>query len=304
MQSLSSREKFGRISILLLTTLIWGFSFVAQSAAVAKVPPFTINAIRYVIGVLFLLPFVLYRKPVWSAEQIKAGVYCGIVLFIASSLQQAGMLYTSSGKAGLITTFYIVLVPLLSLFLGRKNRPVLWLACAIALCGLYFLSISGQFTINKGDLLIFVCAFFFSIHILLIDHYSPRVDNIAMSATQFAVAAILSGISALFTEHPTMEVILEAKWPILYLGVFSCGIAYTLQIVGQRGLNPAFASLILSLEAAFAVLGGFLFLGERMTPREILGCCLMFAAVILAQWPERDPHNPTKSVSSRERSSL
>lgn len=304
MRELSSREKFGHVCILLLTTLIWGFSFVAQSAAVEAVPPFTINAIRYLIGMLFLLPLVLYRKPRMSAEQIKSGLYCGIILFAASFLQQAGMQYTGSGKAGLITTFYIVLVPLLSLFLGRKNRLITWLACALALTGLYFLSVSGQITINKGDIMILGCAFFFSVHILLIDHYAVRVDNVTMSATQFGVAALLSGLASFISEQPGREAILQAKWPILYLGIFSCGIAYTLQIIGQRGLNPAFASLILSLESAFAVLGGFLLLEERMTSRELAGCCLMFAAVILAQLPERKKAPVSGSSATEERNSL
>ena len=288
MDHLNRKERLEKFAILLLTSIIWGLSFPMQTKSVQFVEPYTINAIRYPIGALSLLPLLLRRKVKWSSETFLAGLSCGFCLFLASSLQQVGMQYTSSGKAGFITTFYIVLVPIFSLFIGKKNRLLNWIAAFIAIYALYLLSVNEELgAVQQGDFLIFLCSIVFSIHILLIDYFSPKVDNIAMSSLQFLVAGILSSFLVLRFESPNWASIQQAAFPLFFLGVISCGVAYTLQIVGQRGLNPSVASLLLSLESVFALLFATLLLGERLSSRELLGCALMFGAVILSQLPDK-----------------
>ena len=207
---------------------------------------------------------------------------------LASNFQQFGIKYTTVGKAGFITACYIVLVPILGLFLKKKCSPFIWLAVAMSVAGLYLLCITDGFSIGKGDILVLICAVLFSFHILVIDYYSPKVDGVKLSCIQFLVCGILSGIPALIFEKPEMCAVLTAWQPILYAGVMSCGVAYTLQIIGQKNMNPTVASLILSLESCISVLAGWVILGQQLSAREITGCVIMFAAIILAQLPQKE----------------
>ncbi|MDE6830986.1 MAG: DMT family transporter, partial [Lachnospiraceae bacterium] len=225
--------------------------------------------------------------PSGRKELVLGGIACGVLLFGASSLQQLGIQYTTAGKAGFITACYIVIVPVLGVFLGKRIGWKVWLAVATALVGLYFLCITEKFTIGKGDVLIFVCAIVFSLHILVIDYFSPKVDGVKMSCIQFFVCGIVSLPFMFVLETPKVGAMLEGWMPLLYAGVLSCGVAYTLQIIGQKNVHPAIASLILSLESCFSVLAGWIVLGERLSAKESIGCVLMFAAIILAQLPER-----------------
>lgn len=287
---------------LLLTATIWGIAFVAQSVGMEYLGPFTFNSVRCLIGGAVLLPLIWVRekKAVWiqasdTAEQkrirkknlVSGGICCGLLLFLASNFQQFGIQYTTVGKAGFITACYIVIVPVLGLFLGKKCSPFLWAAVFLALTGLYLLCITDGFSIGLGDLLVLVCALLFSFHILVIDHFSPLADGVKMSCIQFFICGILSGIAALFTESLEVSALFDAWVPLLYAGVLSCGVAYTLQIVGQRGMNPTVASLILSLESCISVLAGWILLGQKLSSREIFGCAVMFAAIVLAQLPQK-----------------
>lgn len=287
--------------ILLLTATIWGIAFVAQSVGMDYVGGFTFNGVRSIIGGIVLLPviFILNRQkpPVSQTPEEKksarkilltGGIACGIVLCLASNFQQFGIKYTTVGKAGFITACYIVIVPIIGLFLRKKCSPYIWAAVVMALVGLYLLCITDGFSISKGDFLVMICAVLFSIHILVIDYFSPKVDGVKMSCIQFFVCGILCGIPALLLEHPQISSIFAAWQPILYAGVMSCGVAYTLQIVGQKNMNPTVASLILSLESCISVLAGWLILGQSMSLREILGCIIMFIAIILAQLPQKE----------------
>ena len=289
--------------LLLLTATIWGVAFVAQSVGMDHVGPFTFNAVRSIIGGIVLIPcifFLDHRKsdqkeelpsPQQQAEQtstlILGGVCCGILLALASSFQQMGIQYTTVGRAGFITACYIVIVPVIGLFLGKKCSKFIWAAVVMSLVGLYLLCITDGFSVGKGDLLVLVCAFLFSVHILVIDYFSPKVDGVKLSCIQFLTCGILSGIPALLFEHPELSSILAAWQPILYAGVMSCGVAYTLQIIGQKNMNPTVASLILSLESCISVLAGWILLGQQLSAKEILGCVIMFAAIILAQLPQK-----------------
>ncbi len=290
------KEQMRNSLLLLLTAAIWGVAFVAQSVGMDYVGPFTFNGVRSLIGGIVLLPLVLgarRKEPASGAGAsdkktlLLGGVLCGAVLFAASSLQQIGIQYTTVGKAGFITACYIVIVPLLGLFFGKRCGLLTWLAVALALVGLYLLCITETLSVGKGDLLMLGCALLFSVHILVIDFFSPRVDGVAMSCIQFFVCALLSAVPMLAGERPQLSAILAAWAPVLYAGVLSCGVAYTLQIVGQKGMNPTVASLILSLESCISVLAGWLILGQRLSGREIFGCLVMFGAIVLAQLPQK-----------------
>ncbi len=220
-------------------------------------------------------------------DLVTGGIACGLLLFAASSLQQIGIQYTTAGKAGFITAFYIVIVPVFGIFLKKKIGWKVWLAVVIALAGLYFLCITEHFTVGKGDALIFLCALVFSLHILVIDYFSPKVDGVKMSCIQFFVCGLASMPFMFAMETPRIGAMIDGWMPLLYAGVLSCGVAYTLQIIGQKNVNPAVASLILSLESCFSVLAGWAVLGEKLSVRESAGCVLMFAAIILAQLPEK-----------------
>ena len=215
------------------------------------------------------------------------GICCGLALCVAANLQQVGIMYTTVGKAGFITALYILIVPIFGLFFRKKVRPLLWVCVAIAVVGLYLLCMSETLTIAKGDLYVFACAIVFAIHILVIDHFAPHVDGVKMSCIQFFVTAVLSGILMLIYEEPNWADISAAWLSIGYAGVLSCGVAYTLQIVAQKHTQPVVASLLLSLESVVAVIAGIILLKEMPTLKEGIGCVLMFAAIILAQLPEK-----------------
>lgn len=288
--------------LLLLTAFIWGVAFVAQSVGMDYVGPLTFNGSRFIIGAIFLIPCIAFLdklkekenqaagKNITAAPQnkkvlITGGICCGIAIAAASTLQQYGIAYTTVGKAGFITALYIVIVPILGIFLKKKPRLIIWLSVLLALVGLYFLCMTDSLSFSKGDTLVLLCAFVFSLHIMIIDHFSPMVDGVRMSCIQFAVAGILCGIPALIFEHPTFSSLIAAWAPVLYAGILSCGVAYTLQIVAQKNYDPTVASLLLSLESVFSVLAGWVILHQSLSPREIFGCVLVFIAIILVQLP-------------------
>lgn len=294
--------------LLLLTATIWGVAFVAQSVGMDYVGPFTFNTVRSLLGGIVLIPCIVLLKRInvgskdtaGAAEHasgdpagqrkvlLTGGVACGVLLCIASNLQQFGIMYTSVGKSGFITAMYIVLVPVLGIFLKKKAGIKIWCSVAIAVGGLYLLCMTDSgFSIQKGDLLLLLGAVIFSFHILTIDYFSPKVDGVKMSCIQFFTCGILSMVCMFLFEQPQIGAILQAWMPIVYAGVMSCGVAYTLQIVGQKGMNPTVASLILSMESVISVIAGWLILHQKLSGRELLGCVLMFAAIILVQLPER-----------------
>ncbi|MBQ1705577.1 MAG: DMT family transporter [Clostridia bacterium] len=294
-----SRKMRGNL-MLLITALIWGTAFVAQSAGMNYVEPFTYNGVRTLIGGLVLIPVILLfdrLKPLSqrpTPEEKKrinrnsavGGVFCGILLAVASSLQQYGISMTTAGKAGFITALYIVIVPLMGVFIHKKIPKIIWLCVAIAVAGFYLLCVKEGFTVSLGDLLVLCCAFFFSLHIMCIDHFGAKeVDGVRMSCVQFLVAGLLCMIPMAVFETPTWENLWAARVTILYTGVMSCGVAYTLQILGQRDTDPTTATLLMSLESVFAALSGWVILHESLSVKELFGCVLVFAAVILAQIP-------------------
>lgn len=295
MKNLPAKNLF----LLFLTAFIWGTAFVAQSVGMDHIGPFTFNAARSIVGGIALLPVIFVFGRFKTQEQkarekanrkalILGGICCGIALGVASALQQMGIQYTTVGKAGFLTALYIVIVPILGLFFGKKVGLKLWLSVVIAILGLYLLCMSGSLTLQKGDLLVLLCAFCFSAHIMVIDYFSPKVDGVKMSCIQFFVAGLLSLVGMLlFREAPTAHDLTRSWLPILYAGVLSSGVGYTLQIIGQKGVNPTIASLVLSLESVISVLAGWVVLNEALSVREGLGCVLMFIAIILAQLPER-----------------
>lgn len=289
--------------MLLLTALIWGSSFVAQRAGMEYIGPFTFNGIRSLIGGLVLIPVIFlfsHKKDTETEEPAEedqkrqnktlliGGLSCGVVFFTASSLQQIGVMYTTAGKAGFITALYIVLVPIMSVFIGKKIRPVIWLCVALAVAGLYLLCIKEGFSLGKGDLLVICCAFVFAIHILVIDHFSPKTDGVKLSCIQFFVCGLISLFPIFIFESPNWEHLAACWLPILYAGVLSCGVAYTLQIIAQRDTDPTIASLLLSLESVFAVIAGVIILHEHIALRELCGCVIMFASILLAQLPTKE----------------
>lgn len=291
--------------MLFLTAFIWGTAFVAQSVGMDYLGPFGFNGIRSLIGGVALLPciYILGKINKRTAGEegstktlIAGGLCCGLALFAASSMQQIGIQYTTAGKAGFVTAFYIVLVPVLGMFLGKKTGWKVWLAVAMALAGLYFLCITESFSVGRGDIYVFIGSLLFAVHILIIDYFAPRTDGVKMSCIQFFVAGILSMFPMAAFETTTVEGALRSWGPLLYAGVLSCGVAYTLQIIGQKNMNPTVASLILSLESCISVLAGWVILGERLSVREGLGCVLMFAAIILAQLPEKMGKNRQPST--------
>lgn len=300
------KTKWKNTVLLLLTAVIWGFAFVAQSVGMDYVGCFTFNCVRNLIGGLVLLPCIYLLGRIEKKETaqgdaaargqagkgydrktlLTGGVCCGVLLCVASNLQQLGIQSTSVGKAGFLTALYIVIVPILGMLFGKKCGLQVWIGVVVALAGFYLLSVKEGFRLEAADMYLLGGALLFSVHILTIDHFSPKVDGVKMSCIQFFVCGILSGIVMLFTEQPTFGAIFAARLPILYAGVLSCGVAYTLQIVGQRNFNPTIASLLLSLESVFSVLAGWFVLQQKLSARELFGCFLIFCAVILAQLPD------------------
>lgn len=295
-----SKKLCGNI-MLLITALIWGTAFVAQSEGMRYVGPFTYNAIRTLLGGIVLLPvIVLFRRfgrkltatagdKTSMKTTVTGGIICGIILFIASSFQQIGISMTTAGKAGFITALYIVIVPLIELVLYRKSSVMVWICVMLAAVGFWLLCIAEGFRIGKGDWLVLCCAVFFAVHIIVIDHFNSRnADGMLMSCIQFFTAGLLMTAGMFLFETPRLSSIMDAKYTILYAGVMSSGIAYTLQILGQRYTAPAAATLLMSLESVFAALSGWLILHETLSRKEIAGCVMVFAAVILAQLKSHD----------------
>lgn len=303
--------------LLLITAVIWGSGFVAQALGMEHVSPFTFTWARSLLGGCFLLA-VIPLLDVWTRrdrEKARAGLdskrldrcsnrepqaispwknptlwlggfCCGTVLFISESLQQFGLLYTAVGKAGFLTSLYVVIVPLAGIFIGRRTSLNVWVAVALALAGLYFLCMpQGEFSLSIGDALVLACAFSFSVHILVIDRFAPLVDCVRMSCIQFFTGSIWGLVMMLIFEPPTMAQLLAALPAIVYAGIMSNGIAYTLQIVAQNGVHPTIASIILSAESMVSVLMGWLIMDQTLTPRELGGCAFMLAAIIIAQLP-------------------
>lgn len=279
--------------LLLITAIIWGSAFVAQITGMNVLGPFTFNATRSLIATIFLGFLVMFLKDEMNtktSDLIKGGLACGVFIFIASSLQQFGLLFTTAGKASFITTLYILIVPILALLI-MKNKISLatWIAIILGAIGLYLLAIpsGASFSINKGDFVVFIGAFFWAAHILVIDYYTKKVNPVKLSFMQFVVMAVLSAIIAILFEEETATIsnIMLSWKSIAYAGFFSAGIAYTLQMVGQKYTNPVLASLILSLESVFGALSGYLFLNEILSTKEFLGCVIVFVAIIIAQVP-------------------
>ncbi len=309
-------HKLRNTFFLFLTAMIWGAAFVAQSVSMDYIGPFTFICLRSVIGGMFLIPVIIVLDGIrkksqnesadvlnsenilhieteekqrlsWKNKQlIEGGIVCGIFLFFANCFQQTGIQYTTVGKAGFITTFYIIIVPLIGLFFKKYCGILTWIGVVVALAGLYFLCITQKLTIQRGDALILCCSVLYAGQILAIDHYNPFVDGVKMSCIQFLTGGILGAVFMLLFENPSIAMILSAAGPILYTGIMSTGVGYTLQIVGQKGLNPTVAALILSLESVFSALSGYLFLHQVLTTRELIGCALMFIAIVLAQLPD------------------
>lgn len=279
--------------ILLLAAIIWGFAFVAQRVGMDYIGPFTYTAVRFTLGCLVLVPLLIFRKhqpfkgqatsPADRRKIIFLQFLLGIIVFGGISFQQYGLQFTTAGNAGFITGFYVVLVPVVALFFGQKNKLTIWIGVILAISGLYFLSVGKNFEINTGDFYVSVCALFWTAHVLIVGYVAPKTDPIRTAFIQFLICSVLSWMVAICRENIHITSILAAYLPILYGGIMSVGIAYTLQVVAQQHAHPAYASIILSLEAVFAVIGGWLLLQEPMTLRIVLGCGLMLAGMIVVQ---------------------
>lgn len=291
------REQVVGGGMLLLAAIIWGCAFVAQSVAMDHIGPFTFGGLRFAVGGVALLPVIAVRRAFERKrgnrpqrrlrDLLLGGAVCGTVLFLASASQQVGLLYTTVGKSGFITALYIVLVPIGGFFLFRRRlSPLLIVSVAAALVGLYLLCMQDGVSLNRGDVYTFICALLFTVHILSVDVFVDKVDGVQLSCLQFFVCALLNGVVALVREPAVSLEVVSAAWlPLAYTGVMSSGVAYTLQILGQKRTPPAVASLLMSTESVFAALAGAVLLSEWLSPREIVGCCLMFAAVLAAQAP-------------------
>ena len=275
--------------MLLIAAAIWGFGFVAQRLGMNFLEPFAFNSARFLLGSLSLVPLLwfLARRPSETTNQKsalgKGGLLCGLVLFVAATLQQYGLFYTTAAKAGFITGLYLILVPILGILLRHTTGITTWLGAILAVVGLYLLSVNDNFTMSLGDTLIFIGALFWAFHILVIDHFSGRVDPIQLSAVQFLVCGLLSLAVSLTIETPTAKAVLDCWQPILFAGVVSVGIAYTLQVVAQKNAHPSAAAIIMSLEAVFAAIGGVWLLDETFSARAWIGCGLMLAGMLLSQ---------------------
>lgn len=275
-------------ALLLITAIIWGFAFVAQRKGMEFVPPFTFNAIRFAIGCISLLPLAWLNRngaPALADRKtiLLGGISTGLVLFLGSSFQQIGVVYTTAGKAGFITGLYVILVPIIGIVLKHRTGIWTWLGAFAGIIGLYLLTVNESLAVEYGDGVVLVGAFFWAGHVLVIDHFLPRIGAIRLSLMQCAICALVSLIAALLFETVQPAGIVDGAIPILYTGILSVGVAYTLQAVGQKGTPPAQAAIIMSLEAAFAVIGGWLLLNETLPLRGLIGCGLMFIGMIVSQ---------------------
>ena len=282
--------------LLFLAAFIWGVAFVAQSVGMDYMGPLTFNGARFLMGSLVLLPFVLLRRkqnkkagraPASLKTTIIGGVCCGLALCSAALFQQYGIMYTTVGKAGFITTLYIILVPFFGIFLKKRIPGKVWIGAVIAAAGMYLLCMSERLALSRGDTLVFICAILFSVHILVIDHFSPMADGVELSCIQFLTAGIIGSMGAILFEQPTLQCLIDGIIPLAYAGILSSGVAYTLQVVGQKDMDPTVASLILSMESVFSALAGWMILHQKLSGRELFGCVLVFMAVILVQLPEK-----------------
>ncbi|GAB4373019.1 MAG: DMT family transporter [Spirochaetales bacterium] len=278
--------------LLLLTAAIWGFAFVAQRVGMEYLGPFLFNGVRFALGGISLLP-VLYvsrgRIPRPKGSSLRAGILAGGLLFGGASLQQIGIQFTTAGKAGFITGLYVVLVPIFGSFLGTRSGRLRWMGAISTATGLYLLSVKTGFSINPGDFLVFLSAFFFAGHVLYLARVSPHQDPIVLSILQYLAVSLGSLLVATLTEKIQFQLLLSAWLPILYGGIFSVGIAYSLQVIAQKKAHPTHAAILLSMEGFFAAIGGTILLGERLTPKEMIGALLMLGGMILSQWsPKKD----------------
>lgn len=277
--------------LLALAAFIWGIAFVAQSVSMDHIGPWTFTCIRNFIAAatLYILMPVLNKftrseeKAVDKKQMWIGGICCGIALAVASMFQQTGIIYTTVGKAGFLTALYTVIVPVLSLFLGKKSKWNVYVSVGISIIGMYFLCMNENFSIAYGDVLVLICALMFAFHIMIVDHFVKEIDGIKLSCIQFLTAGLFCLIPMFLLEKPNLTSILEAAVPILYAGVLSSGAGYTLQIVGQKGADPSIAGMILSLESVFAALAGTILLHEVLSLRELFGCILVFGAIIFSQ---------------------
>ncbi len=282
--------------LLFMAASIWGVAFVAQSVGMDYMGPFTFNGARFLMGSMVLLPLVVYRRKQKTKEEVffgsrkdtlTGGVCCGLALCSAALLQQFGILYTTVGKAGFITTLYIIIVPIMGIFLKKKVPGKIWLAALVAAVGMYLLCMSESLRLGKGDTYVFICAILFSVHILVIDHFTAKADGVELSCVQFFTAGVIGSVLAVIFDKPQISYFIEGIIPLAYAGIMSSGVAYTLQVIGQKDIDPTVASLILSLESVVSMLAGWVILGQALNRKELLGCIFVFAAVILAQLPER-----------------
>ena len=310
---MKENRKIGHSMLLLLAAFIWGLAFVSQSKGMDYIGPLTFNGVRSLIGAFVLLFYILIRRRIQGEKAkkidwiitVKAGICCGIALTVASTLQQFGLQYTTVGKAGFITTLYIIFVPIAGIFFRRRVSGIVWFGAVMAAVGMYFLCMTESLALGAGDLLVFFCAVVFTAHILFVDYFSPKTDGVIISCIQFAICGFICTGGALVFENPTWQQLQGGMGALAYAGVLSCGVAYTLQIVGQNGVNSTVAALLLSLESVFATISGwiayeigFLKTDQTMTGRQIVGCILVFAAVILVQLPAKWFHFKKKETEN------
>lgn len=292
MKKVSLKSSF----LLFMAAFIWGVAFVAQSVGMDYMGPLSFNGARFLMGSAVLVPVIVFRRKKNKEQNIPAadmkttvfgGICCGLALCGAALLQQYGIMYTTVGKAGFITTLYIILVPFFGVFLKKRISGKVWIGAVIAAFGMYLLCMSEKLSLSRGDALVFACAVVFSVHILVIDYFSPKADGVELSCIQFLTAGIIGSIGAVIFEQPHLKNFIDGIIPLAYAGILSSGVAYTLQVIGQKGMDPTVASLILSLESVVSMLAGWVILGQALTGRELMGCLLVFCAVILVQLPEK-----------------